>query len=310
MRPTFKAIRFHQYGSIDALKLEDVPYPTLGDEQVLVRVSAASINLIEHKLASGELKDFFPLQFPWTPGGDFSGVVEIVGNEVTQFKKGDEVFGWNPGMSSYAEMLVAPQAILLKKPQNLTHSEAASIATVAQTAWQALFEIAKMKQGQSILIHGGAGGVGTFAVQLAHQAGLKVYATASAENKEHLLSLGADEVIDYNKTPFESVAKSVDIVIDIVGGETQQRSFKIVKRGGFLISLIQPPSQEEAQKFGITALMMRTEFNPKRLEKIAELVANGEMKTVISKTYPLSEVKEAWRHILSKHTQGKIVLKI
>jgi len=307
---TMKAIRFHQYGSVDALKLEEITVPTPGDEQVLVRVSATSINLIEHKLASGELKAVFPLQFPWTPGGDFSGVVEETGKGVSQFKKGDEVFGWNPGMGAYAEMLVVPQAMLLKKPKNLSHFEAASIATVAQTAWQALFEIAKIERGQSILIHGGAGGVGTIAVQLAHRADVKVYTTASSENREHLLSLGADEVIDYNKVPFDSVAKSVDLVIDTIGGETQTRSLQILKKGGILISTIQPPSQEEAQKLGVTAMMMRTEFNPKRLEQVAELVASGALKTVISKTYSLADVKEAWRHILTNHTKGKIVLKV
>jgi NADPH:quinone reductase-like Zn-dependent oxidoreductase len=305
-----KAIRIHQYGSVDELKFEEIPNPMANDEQVLVRLAASSVNLVDHKLASGELKHIFPLRFPWTPGADFSGTIEAVGRGVSEFKKGDEVFGWNPGFGAYAQMLVVPQSLLVRKPKNLTHVQAASLATVAQAAWIALFEIGKIKAGQRVLTHGGAGGVGTIAVQLAHNAGAKVYTTASAGNKEHLLSLGADEVIDYQKVPFESVAKSMDLVIDTIGGDTQQRSFQTLKPGGLLISTVQPPSPEEAQKFGVTAMMMRTEGNPKRLEKIAELAAKGELKTIVSKVYPLADVKEAWRHVLSRHAKGKIALNI
>jgi NADPH:quinone reductase-like Zn-dependent oxidoreductase len=305
-----KTIRVHQYGSLDQLKLEEVPTPVPADGEVLVRMVATSVNLIEHKLASGQLKEIFPLQFPWTPGADFSGVIEAVGPRVGQFKKGDEVFGWNPKMGAYTEKLVVPQSVVLRKPVTLTHFEAASLATVAQSAWQALFEIAKITAGQRVLIHSGAGGVGTIAVQLAHRTGAKVYTTASAENKTHLLSLGADEVIDYKNVPFETIARSLDLVIDTLGGEIQQRSMKILKPGGLLISTVQPPSQEEAQRLGITALMMRTEANPKRLEKISELAAAGEIKTVISKVYALADAKEAWQHALSGHTKGKIVLKM
>ena len=305
-----KAIRVHQYGSFDELKLEEIPNPVPADGQVLIRTVATSVNLIEHKLASGQLKEIFPLQFPWTPGADFSGVIEAVGPGVSQFSKGEEVFGWNPGMGAYAEMLVAPQSVLLRKPRNLTHFEAASLATVAQSAWQALFEIARIKAGQRVLIHSGAGGVGTMAVQLAHRTGARVFTTASSGNKDHLLSLGADEVIDYNKVLFESVAQPVDLVIDTLGGSIQQRSLLIVKPGGMLISTVQPPSQEQAQKLGITAMMMRTEANPQRLEKIAELAASGEIKSVISEVFSLADAKEAWRHVLSGHTKGKIVLRI
>jgi NADPH:quinone reductase-like Zn-dependent oxidoreductase len=221
-------------------------------------------------------------------------------------------FGYAPGSgvkgATSGPLVLEIRSILVSKPQKLTHIEAASLATVAQSAWQALIEIAKIKAGQRILIHSGAGGVGTMAVQLAHRAGARVYTTASSENKAYHLSLGADEVIDYKTVPFESVAQSMDLVIDTMGGEIQARSLKTLKQGGMLISTVQPPSQEEAQRIGVTAIMMRTEATPQRLQKIARLAADGELRTVISKIYPLSEVKEVWRHVLAGHTRGKVVL--
>lgn len=305
-----KAVRLQQYVTVDDVKLEEVPQPVPAEGQVRVRVAAAGVNPIDYKLALGQLKEVFPLQFPWIPGIDFSGVVDAVGRGVSQIKAGDEVFGSNPTMGAYAEFLVAPEAVLLKKTGSITHVEAASVSTVAQTAWVALIEVGKVRAGQRVLIHGGAGGVGAMAIQLAHRVGAKVYTTASAENKDYLLSLGADEVIDYKAVPFESVAQSLDLVLDTLGGPTQQRSLPIVKPGGILVSTVQPPPQDVAQKLGITATMINAQSDPKRLQKIFELVVAGEIKTIVSKTYALSEVKAAWQEILSGHAKGKIVLKI
>ncbi len=302
------AIRIHQYGSVDELKLEEPANPVAGNEQVVVRVGASSVNLVDHKLASGELKRIFPLKFPWTPGADFSGTIEAVGPGVSEFNKGEEVFGWNPAFGSYAQMTLVPQALLVRKPKNLTHMQAASLATVAQTAWIAILEIGKVQAGQQVLIHSGAGGVGTMAIQLAHRAGARVYTTASAQNREHLLAMGADEVIDYQRTPFENVAKSIDLVIDTIGGDTQQRSLQTLRPGGLLISTVQPPSPQEAQRYGVSAMMMRTEGNPRRWGTFAGLAGIGELKTVVWKVYPLAEVKEAWRHVLSRHAKGKVAL--
>ena len=180
----------------------------------------------------------------------------------------------------------------------------------AQTAWQGLFDHGRLERGETVLIHGAAGGVGTFAVQLAHWKGAKVLATASAENADYLRSLGADTVIDYKATPFESVAKNVDLVFDLIGGETQRRSFGVLKPGGRLVATAQPPSPEEAAKHKVEAKMMRMEASTANLIKLTELLDAGKIKTVLTKTYSLAQARDAWTEIMSGHTRGKIVLQV
>ena len=243
-----KAIRVHQYGGPEQLRFEDTSAPNPADGQVLVRVQAASVNPIDYKLASGALRQLMPLSFPWVPGGDFAGVVEAVGRGVTTMKRGDAVYGDTPGGSSYAEFVTTGAGMVAPKPGKLNPVEAASVPIAAQTAWQGLFDHGHLERGQTVLIHAAAGGVGTFAVQLAHWKGARVLATASAANADYVRGLGADQVIDYKATRFESVAKNVDLVLDLAGGETQQRSFSVLKPGGRLVSTVQPPSKEEAAR--------------------------------------------------------------
>jgi NADPH:quinone reductase-like Zn-dependent oxidoreductase len=196
-----KAIRIHEYGGPEKLREEDVPEPRAESGQVLVRVHAASVNPIDYKLASGVMRQIMPLEFPWIPGGDFSGVVEAVGAGVTGFKKGDVVYGDTPGGGAYTQQLGTSASVVAPKPSKLSHIEAASVPLAGQTAWQALFDHGRLERGQTVLIHGGSGGVGAFAVQLAHWKGAKVLATGSAENADFLRSLGADMAIDYKAKP-------------------------------------------------------------------------------------------------------------
>jgi NADPH:quinone reductase-like Zn-dependent oxidoreductase len=305
-----KAIRVHAYGGPEQLRLEETPQPKVESGKVLVRIHTASVNPIDFKLASGNMRQIMPINFPWIPGGDFSGIVEEVGSGVTGFSKGDAVYGDASGGGAYAEFYAGPASMIAPKPRRLSDVEAASVPLAAQTAWQGLFDRGRLERGETVLIHAASGGVGTFAVQLAHWKGAKVLATTSADNAEYVRSLGADTVIDYKATPFESVAKSVDLVFDLLGGATQRRSFGVLKAGGRLIATAQPPSPEEATKHKVEAKMMGIAASTDNLTRLAELLDAGKIKTVVTKTYSLAQAHEAWTEIMSGHTRGKIVLQV
>jgi NADPH:quinone reductase-like Zn-dependent oxidoreductase len=247
-----KAIRVHNYGGPEVLRFEDAPRPTPGSSELLVRVHAASVNPIDWKARAGHV----PLPLPFIPGWDVSGVVEPAGTDVTKFKKGDDVYG-HPDVAhsggGYAEYVILNEQNAALKPRSLDHVHAAALPVVALTAWQALFDKASLSKGQKILIHGAAGGVGSFAVQLAKWKGAHVIGTASGNNQAFLRELGVDEPIDYEKSRFEDVVHNVDVVLDTIGGDTQDRSWKVLKRGGILVSIVQPPSAEEATKHGVRA---------------------------------------------------------
>jgi len=233
-----KAIRIHQYGGPEVLAQVEMQCPTPGPDEVLIKVRAASVNPLDWKMRAGLVKKIFPLTFPATLGRDVSGTVEEAGDNVTQFKRGDEVYALVSG--GYAEYVVAKETAVAKKPRTLDHVQAAAVPAVGLTALQALFEVAQLSAGQKVLIHAAAGGVGNFAVQLAKARGAYVIGTASSKNHPLLNELGVDQAVDYRKTRFEDVVREVDVVLDTVGGETQERSFKVLKKGGILVSLVQP----------------------------------------------------------------------
>jgi NADPH:quinone reductase-like Zn-dependent oxidoreductase len=295
-----KAIRLHAYGGPEQLHFEDAPEPAPSADQVLVRVQAASVNPFDLKLASGMFQKMIPMQLPYIPGGDFAGVVESTG---------DAVYG-NCPHGAYAEFIAVSPKTIAPKPGNLSFTDCASVPVAAQTAWQGLFDHAHLEKGQTVLIHAAAGGVGTFAVQLAHWKGARVIATASGSHIEFVRSLGADVVIDYKTTPFESVGKNVDVVFDLVGGETQARSFAVLKPGGHLIATAQPPPGDEAKRRGVQAMMMNMQPTSQRLRKLAELLDQGTLQPIVSKTLPLAQAAEAWRETRSGHTRGKVVLSV
>ena len=305
-----KAIRIHAYGGPEQLRLEEAPQPKAESGKVLVRIHAASVNPIDFKLASGNMRQMMPINFPWIPGGDFSGIVEEVGSGVTGLAKGDAVYGDASGGGAYAEFYAGPASMIAHKPRRLSDVEAASVPLAAQTAWQGLFDHGRLERGENVLIHAASGGVGTFAVQLARWKGAKVLATASADNADYVRSLGADTVIDYKATPFESVAKDVDLVFDLIGGDTQRRSFAVLKPGGRLVATAQPPSAEDAANYKVEAKMMQMKAATSNLKQLAELLDAGSVKTTVAKTYPLAKARESWAEIMSGHTRGKIVLEV
>jgi NADPH:quinone reductase-like Zn-dependent oxidoreductase len=304
-----KAVTIRNYGGPEQLRYEEVLAPQAGPGQVLVRVHAASINPVDYKVASGAFRALGSLTFPWIPGSDLSGVIVGVGPGATGFADGTPVFGHCPS-GAYAELAVAPAATVARKPEAVTHVEAASIPIAAQTAWQALFDHGQLQAGQSVLIHAAAGGVGSFAVQLARWKGATVIGTASADNADYVRSLGADRVIDYRTTPFDTAVKDVDLVLDAVGGEVQRRSSAVLRRGGRLVSIVGPPPEDEAQKHGVDAVLFRMQPSTALLEQLAKLMVEGVIRSVVSKTYPLSQAREAWQEHMKGHNRGKVVLEV
>ena len=304
-----KAIILAQYGGPEQLSLQEVARPKAGSGQVLVRVVATSLNPIDLKRASGIMREIFPVEFPFIPGADFSGVVEELGEGAGGFHVGDEVFGVSEDGGTYAEYLTIDASRIGIKPARLKHAEAASLALVAQTAAQAL-ESAGVKAGETVLILAAGGAVGEAAVQLAHAAGARILTVSYAESIGRLHSYGADETIDSRKTAFESVAKDVDAVIDGLGGEWQQRSFGVLKPGGILVALNQPPSADEAARHHVRAMMLQTQGSTAQLDALSAKIEAGKLKPFIGRTYALKDVPQAWMDSRSSHIEGKIVFQV
>ena len=305
-----KAIRIHQYGGPEVLAQVEMQRPTPGPNEVLIKVQAASVNPFDWKARAGYVKEMFPLTFPATLGSDISGTVEEVGPGAALFKRGNEVYA-SLGLEGggYAEYAVAKEAIVAAKPRTLDHVQAAAVPTGGITSWQALFEVAQLRAGQRVLIHAAAVGVGNFAVQFAKVKGAYVIGTASSRNQAFLHELGVDKTVDYNKTRFEDVVSDVDVVLDTIGGDTQERSFKVLKKEGILVSIVQPPSQELAAKYGVRALFYGAHSSSSNLAEIARLIDSGKVKTVVETVLPLVEAQRAHELSQSGHARGKIVLK-
>lgn len=306
-----KAVRVHDFGDPGVLKLEDVERPEPRSGEVLVRVVYAAVIPLDWKIRSGILKDIFPQPMPYIPGAVFSGIIESVGDNVTEFKVGDFVFGKMKGTySEYGIVSVSEPYLngLLHVPKNLKLEDAATIGAGAESAWKALFTEGNLESGQTVLIHAAAGGVGQFAVQLAKWKGAKVIGTASSANLDYVKSLGADQVIDYTTTAFEDVVKDVDLVVDTVGGSTQDRSWSVLKPSGCLVSLVQPPSQEKAREFEVTAKFSSAFPTYDDNKAVAQLLADGTIKAQIDRIYPLNDVKEAHMRSEGRHSRGRILL--
>jgi len=309
---TIQAIRVHRYGGPEELQLEQIPCPVPQEGEVLVRVHATGVLPAEWKVRQGFFQRFRPASFPYIPGSALAGVVEEVGLGVTQFQEGQAVFGRTPN-GAYAEYATAPIDTLALKPATLRFDEAATISGGATTAWAALFETGALRSGQRVLIHAAAGGVGSFAVQLARWKGAHVIGTASTANVEFVRSLGADVVLDYTDMPFEQSIHDVDLVLDTIGGETLERSLEVIKPGGTLVSLLEQPPQERARECGIRAVSITAAppFPSTRLlQMIAQLLEEGQLKAIVGKTFPLHEARQAHELSQTGHGRGRIVLHI
>jgi NADPH:quinone reductase-like Zn-dependent oxidoreductase len=301
----------HESGGREVLKLEQVPRLTPGTGEMLLRVHAAGVNPVDWKIRQSGGR-MFGLKLPFTPGFDVSGVVVEMGEGLSQFRVGDEVFAMlslTRG-GGYAEFAVVKFSEAAKKPMKASHVDAAAVPLAALTAWQALFDTAKLEKGQTVLIHAGAGGVGTFAVQLAKWKGARVIATASKENHELLKQIGADEVIDYRAEKFHERVKDVDVVLDSVGGQTQADSFKVLKKGGILVSIVGQPSKAKADEAAVRAAGILVQPDSDQLAQIAKLIEAGTIKPIVGHTFPLSEVAKAHEQSETGHTRGKIVLTV
>lgn len=304
-----KAIQISHYGGAEQLEMVEVPKPQAGARQVVVRVVATSFNPIEPNRASGNMRQVFPLHFPFTPGGDFSGVVDSVGEGVTKFQIGDEVIGYSMEGGAYAEFIAIDEDKVAGKPKSASHIEAASLALVAQTAIQML-DRARVEKGSTVLIQGAGGAVGSVITQVAHQRGATVIGTASGKSLERVKGYGADRVLDYAAAPFENTVKDVDAVLDTVGGAVQQRSYGVLKDGGVLVAINQPPPEDEARKHHVNASMLITETSTASLQQVSAMVDAGKIKPFVGKVYPLSDVAQAWRDVQSKNLEGKTVFAV
>ncbi len=307
-----KAIRIHKYGGPEELKYEDAPTPMPAKDEVLIKVHASGVNPIDWKIRAGMAKEMYPVSFPLIPGWDVSGEVAEVGSDILNFKKGDEVYG-RPSLSgngSYAEYVVMKADELNAKPKSIDHDKSAGVPLAGQTAWQALFTHGNLKRGQRILIHGGSGGVGTYAVQFAKWKGAYVIATSSRDGIDLIYDLGADEVLDYHQEDFEKELDKVDFVLDLVGGETQKKSLEVIKDGGTLVTTVAPKYQKEAEEKNIEMKAFMAESIPADLQQIAELIDSGKVRPVIAKVFALEDAEKAQIYSEDGHPRGKVVLKV
>jgi NADPH:quinone reductase-like Zn-dependent oxidoreductase len=309
--PMMKAVVIHEYGGPEVLKYEDIPRPEPKGDQLLIRVMAAGVNPVDGMIRSGMFTNE-KRAFPIILGGDIAGVIEKVGSKITKFKAGDPVFAYISldDSGGYAQYALVTEREAAPKPKSLTYVEAAAVPIVAMTAWQALVDTAKLRAGQTVLIHGGSGGVGSFAIQIAKAHGAKVIATASTANQDFLKQLGADVAIDYTNQKFEDIAKDVDVVLDSIGGDTLARSYGVVKKGGIIVSLVARPKESELEKHGIRGTPLNVEANSEELAEIGKLIDDKKIKVIVSQTFPLSEAMKAQQQVATGHTRGKIVLKI
>jgi len=303
-----KAIRFHDYGESDVLRYEDAPDPTFGPDQVLIRIAGAAVNPIDWKVRKGLYKAVRPLTLPAIAGYDVSGTIEAAGPLVTRFKVGDPVVARVDG--GYAELAVASSDRVAPAPANFPLAHAAGLPIAAGTAWMALFDVAKLRAGQTVVIHAAAGGVGSFAVQLAKLAGLTIIACASAKNADLVRSLGAETIIDDRITDLASVAHEVDLVFDTVGADAQARSWKVIRKGGRLITIAAPPDMDAAAAHGVTASFERLDLNGARLGEICGLIGEGKLKMPIEAEFPLAEARAAQELSQAGHSRGKIILNV
>ena len=320
-----KAVRLLEFGG--QLVFDDVPAPAIARDEILVKIKSTAVNHLDLVKASGTLRQILPIDLPWIPGHEFSGIVEQTGRDVAGYSPGDAVFGTRE-LGAYAEFMAVKPATIVKKPSSLSFEEAASVPVASQTALEGIFTHGHLEKGQTILIHGGAGAVGAYAVQLASHAGARVIATASGDDEAYVKSIGASRVINYREARFEQVLREkVDVVFDLIGGDTQKRSFLVLKEGGHLVAATQPVSQEETASHRVSGAMMRLAPSADMLGGIARLLEEGTIRPDVATVYALQDAAQAWKDIAGnlpgvhgmspsgpgaakRRAHGKIVLRV
>jgi alcohol dehydrogenase len=314
-----KSIQIKKYGGSDVVEVnKTASVSSISSGKILVNVKASGVNPSDWKIREGYFQQRAPLQFPSTLGGDFSGIVKQIEEDdddvSSDFKQGDEVYGYAPvlngGSGAFAELALVNKDSIAYKPKSLNHLEAAGLPLVGVCAWQALVENIELSKDQKILIHGGAGGIGSIAIQLAKHLGAHVATTVSTNDKQFVQQLGADQIIDYKKENFEDVIHDYDAVLDTVGGETYVRSFKVLKRGGTIVSMLEQPNTELMNQYGIKAIFVFSQVNRQRLTKLAQWVDQNNIKVNIDKTFPLDEAGKALDYQNGVHPRGKVVLTV
>ena len=307
-----KAVVLNEYGGPEVLKYQDAPRPEPKDDDILVRVIAAAVNPVDSYVRQGMFAKRGLDNRPAIIGYDIAGVVEKTGANAKKFKAGDKVYSYLSVMrgGGYAEFAIAKESETAIKPTNINFVEAAAVPLAATTAWQALVDTAKIDKGQTVLIHGGSGGVGSFAIPIAKARGAKVIATASTAHQDLLKQLGVDQAIDYTKTKFEDVAKDVDVVLNCVRADALGRSYGVVKKGGIIVSITDEPDQTECAKHAIRGSRLGAHPDSKVLEELTKLIEARKMTPIVSQTFPLADASKAHQQIETHHTLGKIVLKV
>ena len=305
-----KAIVAHEYGGAEVLKLEDVPVPEPQETEILVRVIASGVNPADPLILNGKYAKEFGTHLPLILGYDMAGIVVKTGAKVTKLKIGDPVYAYLLWGGGWAEYCISNETESAIKPKSLNFVDAASVPLAALTAWQSLIDLGKIQAGQTVLIHGGSGGVGSFAIQIAKARGARVIATASTANQDLLKQLGADVAIDYTTQKFEDMAHDVDFVLDPVGGETLARSYGVVKKGGIVVTLISRCDEAELKKHNIRGASVLSHPDAKELAEITKLIDAQKIRPIVSQVLPLMDAAKADAQAETHHTRGKIVLQI
>jgi alcohol dehydrogenase len=310
-----KSAQISKYGSSEVIEInQNTSEPTVSSGKVLVIIKAAGVNPVDWKIREGDMQQIISLQFPSILGIDFSGVIKQIGEDLypSDFKQGDEIYGQagviSGGSGAFAEMALVNTESIANKPKSLSHAEAAALPLVGVSAWKALIENIELSKDQKILIHGGAGGIGSIAIQLAKNLGAYVATTVSANDKQFVQELGADVVIDYKTQTFEDVLHEYDAVFDTVGGETYTRSFKVLKKGGIIVSMLEQPNSELMSRYGIKAIFQFTQADRERLRKLAQWVDENIIRVNVEKTFSLEEAGKALDYQKDLHPRGKVVL--
>jgi NADPH:quinone reductase-like Zn-dependent oxidoreductase len=307
---TMKAVVLHEYGGPEVLRIENVPIPKPKENEILVRVVASGVNPADPLIIGGKYAKEFGTHLPLIPGYDMAGIVEDAGEKVTRLKKGDAVYAYLLWGGGWAEYCLTNEHEAALQPGSLRQIEAAAVPLAALTAWQAIVDAAHLAPGQTILIHGGSGGVGSFAIQIAKTLGARVIATASTANQDLLRQLGADVAIDYTKTKFEEVARDVDVVLDTVGGETLARSYGVVKKGGIVTTIRGHIDAAELNRYSIRGTGIASHPDSAELAHLSELIDKKKIRPIVSQILPLSQAAKASAQAETHHTRGKVVLKV